>query len=90
VVRRGSLHLLIVVELRRQYYHLANRQRVDDYINQQEAKVEAFKKELEEDPEYQSWRADLPKSRKNSPTITVISDGLVGDEFRFFPAPPGR
>jgi len=56
--------------LRRQYYYLADvyaviayysvsRQTVDDYINQQEAKAEAIKKKLEEDPEYQSRRADL-------------------------------
>lgn len=40
-------------------YYLANRQTVDDYINQQDAKAEVFKKKLEEDPEYQSWRAGL-------------------------------
>jgi uncharacterized protein (DUF433 family) len=40
-------------------YYLANRQTVDDYISQQDAKAEAFKKRLEEDPEYQSWRAGL-------------------------------
>jgi hypothetical protein len=41
VVRRGSLPLLIVVELRRRYHW--------------RSKAEAFKKKLEEDPEYQTW-----------------------------------
>jgi hypothetical protein len=70
VIRRGSLPLLIVVKLRRQYHYLADvdavianylasRQTADDYINQQEAKAEAFKKELEKDPEYQTRRAVL-------------------------------
>src|SRR5262245_63770935 len=40
-------------------YYLTNRQTVDDYISQQEAKAEAVKKRLEEDSEYQSWRAGL-------------------------------
>lgn len=40
-------------------YYLANRQTVDDYINQQTAKAEATKKRLEDDPGYQSWKADL-------------------------------
>jgi uncharacterized protein (DUF433 family) len=40
-------------------YYLANRQAVDDYIQQQDAKAEAIKKKLEEDPEYQTWRAEL-------------------------------
>ncbi|MCI0664512.1 MAG: DUF433 domain-containing protein [Acidobacteria bacterium] len=40
-------------------YYLANRQTVDDYINQQDAKAEAFKKRLKEDPEYKAWRAGL-------------------------------
>jgi uncharacterized protein (DUF433 family) len=40
-------------------YYLANRQTVDDYISQQDTKAEAFKKRLEEDPEYQAWRAGL-------------------------------
>jgi len=33
-------------------YYLANRQIVDDYINRQEAKAEAFEKKLEKDSEY--------------------------------------
>jgi hypothetical protein len=45
VVRCGSLPLLIVVELRRRYHW--------------RPKAEAFKKKLEEDPEYQTWGADL-------------------------------
>jgi hypothetical protein len=45
VVRRGSLPLLIVVELRRRYHW--------------RSKAEGFKKKLEEGPEYQTWRADL-------------------------------
>jgi len=40
-------------------YYLANRQKVDDYVKQQDAKADAFKQKLEEDPEYQSWRSDL-------------------------------
>jgi hypothetical protein len=40
-------------------YYLANRQIVDDYINRQEAQAEAFKKKLEEDSEYQAWKANL-------------------------------
>jgi hypothetical protein len=41
VVRRGSLPLLIVVELRRRYHW--------------RSKAEAFKKKLEEDPEDKTW-----------------------------------
>lgn len=40
-------------------YYLANRQTVDDYIKQQEAKAEAIKEQLDQDPEYQAWRAGL-------------------------------
>lgn len=40
-------------------YYLANRQSVDDYINQQDAKAEANQKKLEEDPDYQTWKAEL-------------------------------
>lgn len=40
-------------------YYLANRQTVDDYISRQDAKAETFKKKLEEDPEYQTWRVGL-------------------------------
>ena len=40
-------------------HYLANRQTVDDYISQQDAKAETFKKKLEEDTEYQTWRAGL-------------------------------
>jgi uncharacterized protein (DUF433 family) len=40
-------------------YYLANRQTVDDYVKQRDAKAEVFKKRLEEDPEYQTWRAGL-------------------------------
>jgi uncharacterized protein (DUF433 family) len=40
-------------------YYLANRQTVDGYICQQDAKAVAAKKKLEEDPEYQTWKADL-------------------------------
>lgn len=40
-------------------YYLANRQTVDDYICQQDAKAEGFRKKLEEDSEYQTWRIGL-------------------------------
>jgi hypothetical protein len=45
VVRHESLPLLIVVELRRRYHW--------------RPKADAFKKKLEEDPENQTWGADL-------------------------------
>ena len=40
-------------------YYLANRSTVDDYLQQQNAKVEAAKAKLEADPEYQNWKANL-------------------------------
>lgn len=40
-------------------YYLANRQSVDDYMNQQNAKSEATRTKLENEPDYQSWKADL-------------------------------
>ncbi|MBL8191812.1 MAG: DUF433 domain-containing protein [Acidobacteria bacterium] len=40
-------------------YYLANRQSVDDYVNQQNAKSEAIRTKLENEPGYQSWKADL-------------------------------
>lgn len=40
-------------------YYLTNRQLVDNYINQQDAKAEANRKKLEEDPEHQTWKAEL-------------------------------
>jgi uncharacterized protein (DUF433 family) len=40
-------------------YYLAKRQAVDDYIREREVKAEANRKKLEDDPEYQAWRAGL-------------------------------
>jgi uncharacterized protein (DUF433 family) len=40
-------------------YYLANRPTVDDYLQRQNAKAEAAKANLEADPEYQNWKANL-------------------------------
>lgn len=40
-------------------YYLANRQTVNDYIQRQNAKAEVTRKNLEADPEYQNWKANL-------------------------------
>jgi len=51
-------------------YYLANRQLVDDYLRQQNAQAEATRNRLEEEPEYQSWKAELRErllTRKQQP-----------------------
>lgn len=40
-------------------YYLANRQSADDYMHQQNAKAEAARTKVENEPDYQSWKADL-------------------------------